>query len=172
MSYQIIGKTPVNNLLDLDSYDSGSTNNRYPEKSEERQMPNLQKYLRGDTKSQHINGVNGSSSSRRNVSFLDENYEIAPPHMGPSNGMGPMGYGGGMNMSDRSMISVEGYAEPEPVPPIPTTPVPINCPQVFDHIHNCPICSKFYNSDRTVYIVTIVLLSLVCIILLKRVLEK
>lgn len=174
MSYQIVGKTPINNLLDLDSYDSGSSSNRYPEKTEERQVPNLQKYLRGDVKSQHMNGMNGGndySSRNNNVSFIDENFEISPSHMAPGNhqpfmspGPMPMGPPGS---SFSQPISVENFADPAPA-----APATLNCPQVFDHIHNCPICSKFYNSDRTIYIVTIVLLSLVCIILLKRVLEK
>lgn len=170
MSYQIVGKTPINNLLDLDSYDSGSSGNRYPERTEERQVPNLQKYLRGDVKSQHMNGMNGGNdySSRPGVSYLDENFEISPSHMHQAspymNGV-PMG---GPGSSFNNPISVEHYADPAPAP----AQASLNCPQVFDHIHNCPICSKFYNSDRTIYIVTIVLLSLVCIILLKRVLEK
>ena len=28
----------------------------------------------------------------------------------------------------------------------------ISCQKVLDHISNCPICNKFYNNDRTVYI--------------------
>lgn len=57
-----------------------------------------------------------------------------------------------------------------PQPPMPD--LVITCPMIFEHIKNCPICSKFYNSDKTMYVIAIVLLSIVCIILLKRVLEK
>ena len=46
-----------------------------------------------------------------------------------------------------------------------------SCLEVADHIANCPICSKFYNTDKTMYIVVIVLLALICIILLKKVLN-
>lgn len=45
------------------------------------------------------------------------------------------------------------------------------CLEVADHIANCPICSKFYNNDKTIYIIAIVLLAIVCILLLKRVLD-
>lgn len=47
----------------------------------------------------------------------------------------------------------------------------IYCIDVAEHINSCPICSKFYNVDKTPYILAIVILSIVCIILLKRVLS-
>lgn len=46
-----------------------------------------------------------------------------------------------------------------------------SCLEVADHIANCPICSKFYNTDKTLHIIIIVLLAIICIILLKKVLN-
>ena len=46
-----------------------------------------------------------------------------------------------------------------------------SCLDVAEHIANCPICSKFYNTDKTIYIIAIVILSLICILLLKKVLD-
>jgi len=46
-----------------------------------------------------------------------------------------------------------------------------SCLEVAEHVANCPICSKFYNNDKTIYIVAIIVLSIVCLILLKRVLN-
>jgi hypothetical protein len=46
-----------------------------------------------------------------------------------------------------------------------------SCLEVADHIANCPICSKFYNTDKTMHIVIIVLLAIICIILLKKILN-
>jgi len=46
---------------------------------------------------------------------------------------------------------------------------PYSCLDVAGHIDNCPICSKFYNNDKSVYIVTIIVLVIICIILLKKV---
>jgi hypothetical protein len=46
-----------------------------------------------------------------------------------------------------------------------------SCIQVADHIHNCPICSKFYKNDRTIYIIAIVILMFICVLLLKKVLD-
>ena len=46
-----------------------------------------------------------------------------------------------------------------------------SCLDVADHIANCPICSKFYNNDKTIYIITIVILAIIVILLLKRILD-
>jgi hypothetical protein len=48
----------------------------------------------------------------------------------------------------------------------------ISCMTIANHIKDCPICSKFYNCDNSMYIVCIALLIIVCIILLKRIIEK
>lgn len=47
----------------------------------------------------------------------------------------------------------------------------IHCIDVSKHIENCPICSKFYNTDKSIYIIIIVFLAIVCVLLLKRVLD-
>ena len=46
-----------------------------------------------------------------------------------------------------------------------------NCLDVHGHITQCPICSRFFRFDNTVYIIAIVVLSIICILLLKRVLN-
>ena len=71
---------------------------------------------------------------------------------------------------------MEHYVEPEPQnnTNLTTYNMPHNSPsclEVAEHVANCPICSKFYNNDKTIYIVAIVALSVICILLLKRVLE-
>lgn len=48
----------------------------------------------------------------------------------------------------------------------------ISCMTIATHIKDCPICSRFYNCDNSMYIVCIVLLIIVCVILLKRIIEK
>lgn len=68
--------------------------------------------------------------------------------------------------------SIEKYGDPIDAPKSfdlpPNTP---SCLNVAEHISNCPICSKFYNNDKTIYIIAIIVLALVCILLLKRVLD-
>ena len=46
-----------------------------------------------------------------------------------------------------------------------------SCLDVADHISKCPICSKFYNTDKTIYIIAIITLIIICILLLKKVLD-
>jgi hypothetical protein len=46
-----------------------------------------------------------------------------------------------------------------------------SCIQIANHISNCPICIKFYNNDKTLYILAIVILAIFCILLIKKVLN-
>jgi hypothetical protein len=48
----------------------------------------------------------------------------------------------------------------------------MNCVDIAHHTHNCLVCSRLYNTDKTIYMVLIGLLSVICLILLKKVLEK
>ena len=45
------------------------------------------------------------------------------------------------------------------------------CLEVHDHVQTCPICCRFFKNDNTMYIIAIVILAIVCILLLKRVLD-
>lgn len=57
-----------------------------------------------------------------------------------------------------------------PPPQIPPERL-LTCLDIAEHVHCCPICSKFYNNDRSIYIIAIVVLVVICILLLKRVLD-
>ena len=48
----------------------------------------------------------------------------------------------------------------------------LTCIQVANHIRTCPICSKFYDTDKSIYVVIIVILVVIAMILLKKVLEN
>lgn len=48
----------------------------------------------------------------------------------------------------------------------------LHCIDVANHIKSCPICSKFYDNDKTMYVITIIILVIICIILMKKVLEN
>jgi hypothetical protein len=45
------------------------------------------------------------------------------------------------------------------------------CLEIARHVENCPICSKFYKRDNSLYIIAIIILSIICILLLKKVLN-
>lgn len=46
-----------------------------------------------------------------------------------------------------------------------------SCLDVAEHIMNCPLCSKFYHNDNTIYIITIIVLVIIVVLLLKKVLD-
>jgi hypothetical protein len=46
-----------------------------------------------------------------------------------------------------------------------------NCLDIHNHVTQCPICSKFFKFDNSVYIISIIVLSIICILLLKKVLN-
>ncbi len=48
----------------------------------------------------------------------------------------------------------------------------LSCMDIARHVKSCPICSKLYENDKSVYIIGIVFLLVVCIILLKKVIEN
>jgi len=50
-------------------------------------------------------------------------------------------------------------------------PFSFSCIDVSNHVKECPICCRFYHSDNTLYIILIVILSIICLLLLKRVLN-
>lgn len=85
----------------------------------------------------------------------------------------------GQQYSESGMIHhtpVPEFFEPPPqqqqhqhIPaPLSSTPT---CLEVHDHVQTCPICSRFFKNDNTVYIIAIVILAIICILLLKRVLN-
>ena len=47
----------------------------------------------------------------------------------------------------------------------------LSCIDVCNHVNSCPVCSRFYNNDKTVYIIIIVLLSIITLICFKKILN-
>ena len=47
----------------------------------------------------------------------------------------------------------------------------LNCRDISHHTSNCDVCSKLYNNDKTIYIIIICVLAIICILLLKRILD-
>jgi hypothetical protein len=65
------------------------------------------------------------------------------------------------NYVPQNYHSLEGYKHRE-----------ISCIEIANHVRSCPICSKFYDNDKSVYVIIIVILAIVCVILFKKVLEN
>ena len=47
----------------------------------------------------------------------------------------------------------------------------INCLDICNHIKDCPLCSQFYDNDKTIYIIIIVMLCILNLIFLKKILN-
>lgn len=47
----------------------------------------------------------------------------------------------------------------------------LSCQDIYYHIDECPMCKKFYNPDKTIYLIIIAILIIVCTLLLKKVLN-
>lgn len=47
----------------------------------------------------------------------------------------------------------------------------LNCREIAEHIKSCPVCSKIYNKDPTIYIVIIIILIISIILLLRKLLQ-
>lgn len=100
------------------------------------------------------------------------NAQAGMDHNGPMEGYGPA-------QPNSYHASLQGSQEAimQPPPPqrmeMPMQPnhMSYNCIDIAKHVQDCPICSKFYNNDKTVYIIAIVVLSIICLLLLKRVLN-
>lgn len=83
-------------------------------------------------------------------------------NMPPASGMGSGMRGGGGMMGTFNT----------PIPSFRTIPTKYSCLDIANHVKDCMICSKFYNSDRSMYIMVIIILSIVGILLLKKTLDK
>lgn len=59
----------------------------------------------------------------------------------------------------------EAFESPSP------SPSQFTCLDVCNHIKGCPVCSKLYNNDNSLYIIIIIALLILVIILTKKVLN-
>lgn len=67
-----------------------------------------------------------------------------------------------VNAAQYSNYSIENYGQHR---------YRISCLEIAEHIQKCPICSRFYDNDRSMYWVAIFLLGILCVYLLKKLIE-
>jgi len=84
--------------------------------------------------------------------------------------MTPLAQESGMNPYQPQVPSHEQYFPPPQEVRRPSSDSP-TCLEISDHVGACPICSRFYKNDHSIYIIAIVVLSILCLLLLKRVLN-
>lgn len=87
----------------------------------------------------------------------------------------------GMNIIPN--IKKEHFSPKQNIPQPSTHPVPhhfrehfeesksLSCIDISEHIKKCPVCSQLYNNDKTIYLIVIFFLCLICLLLLKKVLH-
>ena len=110
----------------------------------------------------HGSGLHPQSGLPPNMQQKYSNVIRAPMRMNPNAGMQPMNE----QIHPEHLQQVMGEQNASP----PQQPF-INCIEIVEHINNCPICSRFYKNDNTMYMIVIVVLVVICLLLLKRVLN-
>jgi hypothetical protein len=50
-------------------------------------------------------------------------------------------------------------------------PLQLNCVDIARHIDTCPICSRLYDTDKTLYILAIIGLLILCFLMVKRIVK-
>jgi hypothetical protein len=155
--------TPIENLPELEDLEAGNSHNSNTYNKQDilpvGESEKFAKYIRGNHNVPQESGM---------------------LHMNPNPNTDKNDFQPHMNIPQRSIQTPMHYREmyeqtPIEEPVAKTYKMPLNSPScldVADHIANCPICSKFYNTDNTIYIIAIVILAVICILLLKRVLEN
>lgn len=63
---------------------------------------------------------------------------------------------------------MENFEQP---PALPMVHDDTNCLSASNHVTNCPVCSRLYKTDMTIYIIAIAILIVICLLLLKRILD-
>jgi hypothetical protein len=145
--------TPIDSLMDLDDLESDGS-----------QGGHLMKGLQGS------DGIGQPTQFHQSgaTSGIPDKYQKFI-----RTGMGPPVHESGMGRYQQQQP--EYFAPPPPqkqqeTPMRPSYDSP-TCLEIADHVGSCPICSRFYKNDNTVYIIAIVILAIICILLLKKVLN-
>ncbi len=161
MSYGNV--TPLNELPDLEDLERGGHNpNHNPNMNFRNQgdrpsdEEKFQKYLRNPHKPQIEAGMSNNGS----IGMMTD---MIPSNMNQAEYYARQGGNQVQQMQSQMQMpthQVERFTQPFG-----------NCIDIARHIQDCPICSKFYSSDKTIYIIVIVILAIVTLLLLKRVLN-
>lgn len=117
----------------------------------EQHQPNFSKYIRNHSRETYQNsGVN-----QKNQQMYQYNNQY--------NNQESNDYSNNIPQPEPQIVYHKEMYEP--------TPAPLNCLDVCNHIKDCPLCSKFYHNDNTIYIIIIISLLILTIILTKKVLN-
>ena len=62
------------------------------------------------------------------------------------------------NQNDNHQLHNNGHSQP-------------NCITIAQHVETCPICSRIYDTDKTLYILAIISLLILCFLMVKRIVK-
>jgi hypothetical protein len=164
--YKTANSTPIDQL--------------YEQENQNRNNPSINKFIRG--------GGNQMPNQSGMNPYPTYN---GPSDMGPSD-MGPSNMGDNDNIQQQKMrIQQHILAHSQPSNQLSSGPVPIvresfgksipqhsnpnpnfSCLDVCKHIEKCPMCSKFFDTDKTIYVILVVLLLIIIGFLVKKLIDK
>ena len=117
-----------------------------------REHPNISKFIRQNHRPPFQSGV---SHARGYANASYQNHEIYNP---AEMRMQQEYYQNGNNNIPNGQIITEETDN-------------LNCRDVCNHIKNCEVCKQLYKSDKSLYILIIVILAVICLLLFKKVLD-
>ena len=106
--------------------------------------PKMNKYIRNHTRQAYNNNMDIPSQRNNLEPYPGQNYMIE---------------------KQPKQHAYREFYEPTPLP------TKLNCLDVCNHIKDCPLCSKYYHNDNTLFIIIIVSLLILTIILTRKVLN-
>jgi hypothetical protein len=118
---------------------------------------NYQKFIRN---THHINPRSGMSAYKETYNTERGGYNAANPGANHAT----MSY-------EEHYTNEPGQQQHQQHAPVQMMIPQFSCLDVSSHIQNCPICSKLYYNEKTLYIIAIVVLCIICLLLLKRILN-
>lgn len=78
------------------------------------------------------------------------------------------GFGGSFNPEIAHSVHSNIHLAP---PSTHHLPPMMNCISIAQHIDTCPICSRLYDTDKTLYILAIIGLLILCFLMVKRIIK-
>jgi hypothetical protein len=145
-----MNKTPINHILDISEPENGYNKDHGYGKIDQ-ETYEREEYMKGPVKGKIRQSQNYSNAMNGGMVNTVQDYFAREPE--------PQQY---------SNFDNHIYASMEQQPVVPQ----INCIDIISHVQACPLCSKFYNNDRTFYIISILVLLAVCLLLSKKLLDK
>jgi hypothetical protein len=163
------GITPIEDLIDMDNYEDSPIETPLGNK--------VNKFIRKTDKNALNFALNGNMYQTQTTPLndYDDNDEYVMSHKNAFTNIPNQQSQPTHQPTHQSQPSYQPTQQSQPYQPTyqPTyQPAHFTCPDVFEHVSKCPICSKIYNQDKTIYILFIIVLSVIILILLKQLFNK